>query len=152
MRFNGQGAYTNPNMTNEQSYNFGMFYTDPATNGGGTSISYQDKSIVLMHLNLVSSGNYWICIDFEIDCLRQSNNVVVSQMVCRGRWNVVKKDVGSTATYRAYANFERTNDLSSISSIEFGDYSQNSSFKSVIYASLNLDVIDLPTFTTVAAS
>jgi len=151
MRFNGQGAYTTTNNINEQSYNIGTFYTDPATNGGGVGINYQDRSIIVTNITL-NTGNFWVCIDFEIDCLRQTNNVVVAQMVCRGRWNVINKTVGSPASYRAYANFERTNDLTSINSIEFGDYTQNTSAKSIIYASLNMDVIQLPSFTTVAAS
>lgn len=151
MRFNGQGAYTVTNNINEQSYNLGTYYVDPATNGGGSSLSYQDRSLIVTNVAL-GSGNFWVCIDFEIDCLRQTNNVVVAQMVCRGRWNFINKTVGSTATYRAYANFERTNDLTTISSIAFGDFNQDANFKSIIYASLNMDVIQLPSFTTVAAS
>ena len=151
MRFNGQGVYGINTNTNEQSFNFGAYFSDPSTPSGGSSIGYQDRSMVVTNI-VLSSGNFWVCIDFEIDCLRQTNNVVVAQMVCRGRWNVISKTVGSTATYRAYANFERTNDLTTISSIAFGDYYQNTSSKSIIYASLNMDVIQLPSFTTVAAS
>lgn len=150
IRFSGQGVYNSTAQINEQSYYFGSVYTSPAVNGIGTRLEYQDRGIMMVGSTL-PTGNFWVCVDFEIDNLRQTNNVVTSQMVCRGRWSIVSKTVGSTATYRAYANFERTNDLTSISSIEFGDYFQNTSLKSMTYASLNIDVIPLPTFTTVAA-
>jgi hypothetical protein len=147
MRFNNQGGFVD-NNTNEQSMSSHKIFTNPPVNGfPQTDTTYQDRSLVFASFPTFNTN--WVLIEFEIDQVRAASGSLVGQMICKGRYSFVSKAVGSPAVYRSYGFFERTNDLESISAISFGDYNQNIGFPSVIHASLNLDVIPLPSFTAI---
>jgi hypothetical protein len=146
MRFNGVGDIASASNTNEQSFCRDYVFNSPSLAGNPNITSfYQDRSCIFYNSGM--SGNSWVLIDFEIDLVRDAAGLANGPMICKGRTSFVDKPPNNPANFRAYNDFERTSDVTTISQISFARYA--ASINTILYASLNYEVIPLPSYANI---
>lgn len=141
--FNGSGGNSNT-LTNEISYcSSAEASTSPVANESLSLSSYQDRACTFY--DKVMPYNCRVLIEFEIT--QVFNTSLDNQLVCNGRASFYSKDNNSTPTWRGYSRFQRFSNQINITSIRFSSYySGNSSIK---MAYLDMDVIPIPTYTSI---
>lgn len=149
IRFNGSGTIgDSSNQLNEQTW-CNIYEYVGANNGGATYRldGYSSRDPILAHFQ--NSTNTQILISFEIDLMNIINTTGTREpiLVCKGSLTYGNKNVGGFPTYRAVVFFERWSNQTSISSIQINNWTLNVS--SIQMASMDLDVIPIPTFTAI---
>jgi len=145
IRFNGQGTIGDSSaQVNEQTWS--KIYEYTGANNGMATLSldgYLSRDPIFAHMQ--NSANTQILLSFDIDLMNQGSREPI--MVCKGTATYGSKLVSQTPTYRAVAFFERWSNQTSISQISINNWTTNAS--SIQYATLDLDVIPIPAFTSV---
>lgn len=146
--FNGAGNTTNTQITEVAYFTAASSTTDPWVNESQTLTSYQNRT--RQFSAETPTQNMKFLIEFDICQLFDqtfANNK--KQLICNGRYTALAKTTGSAGNFRAHGHFSRISDVGlSLSSIAFAGYipSATSSIRS---AYLDLDVISVPTFTSI---
>jgi hypothetical protein len=141
--FNGSGGASNT-LTNEISYCLSSSAsTSPVANESLTLSSYQDRACEFY--DKVMPYDCRILIEFEIT--QVFNTSLDNQLVCNGRASFYTKSNNSTPTWRAVSHFQRFSNQLNITSIKFASFfSSNNTIK---MAYLDMDVIPIPTYTSI---
>ena len=83
-------------------------------------------------------------INFEIDLQKQKNDTR-RQAICSGGWTWTSKVLNTAANYIYNGYFQRITELTTLTDIGIAGYGNGS--PTIEHITLNLEVIDLPTFT-----
>jgi hypothetical protein len=147
IRFNGQGTIgSDSGQLNEQTWS--KIYEYPnAANNGAASLNldgYLSRDPIFAHFQ--NSANTQILLSFDIDLMNQTGTREPI-MVCKGTVTYGNKLVSTAPSYRAVCFFERWSNQTSISQISINNWTTTAS--SIQYATLDLTVIPIPSFTSV---
>ena len=128
--------FHNSTWSNQHIYNVGANVVDQFK-------IWQDGSMVFADLALpnVESMMY---INFEIDLQKQKNDTR-RQAICSGDWTWTSKELNTAANYIYNGYFQRITELTTLSDIGIAGFGNSS--PTIEHITLNLEVIDLPTFT-----
>ena len=146
IRFNGQGTIGDSAQLNEQTWSKIYEYSNAANNALAslTLDGYLSRDPIFAHMQ--NSANTQILLSFDIDLMTQTGSQEPI-MVCKGSVTFGSKLVGSAPSYRAVCFFERWSNQTSISQISINNW--NTAASSIRYASLDLDIIPIPVFTSI---
>jgi len=146
IRFNGQGTIGSSANLNEQTWSKIYEYSSAGSNGMAslTLDGYISRDPIFAHMQ--NSFTTQILLSFEIDLMTQTGTQEPI-MVCNGRVTYGNKVVGQAPSYRAVCFFERWSNQTSINQISINNW--NTSASSIKYATLDLDIIPIPVFTTI---
>jgi hypothetical protein len=142
--FNGSGGNSNT-LTNEISYcmSSSSSTANPVANETLTVSSYQDRACEFY--DKIMPYDCRVLIEFEIT--QVFNTTLDNQLVCNGRASFYSKPNNATPIWRAVSHFQRFSNQVNVSSIKFSSYfSSNNSIK---MAYLDMDVIPIPTYTSI---
>lgn len=148
MIFNGAGNTTNTQITEVAYYIAASSSTDPWVNETQALISYQNRT--RQFSAETPTQNMKFLLEFDIYQLFDqtfANNK--KQLVCNGRYTALAKTTGSAGNFRAQGHFCRISDEGlTLSSIGFAGYNPSAT-SSIRSAYLDLDVVSVPTFTSI---
>ena len=151
--FNNNHSYpSSASNTNELSRTTNVFHNSTWSNQHIYNVAanivnqfniYQDGSMAFANLALpnVESMMY---INFEIDLQKQKNDTR-RQAICSGDWTWTSKELNTAANYIYNGYFQRITELTTLSDIGIAGFGNGS--PTIEHITLNLEVIDLPTFT-----
>jgi hypothetical protein len=146
--FNGAGDTTD-SQTTEGTYSLtSKSDTDPWVNGSLPLTSYQNRSREFY--SFAVSQNMKMLVEFNIYQIFDQTLVDnKKQLVCNGRYTAVAKTSGSAGNFRSSGRFGRISDQGlNLFSIGFSGYNLSAT-NSIRMAYLDMDVISVPTFTTI---
>lgn len=150
IRFNGSGTIGDSSaQLNEQTWS--KIYEYPsASNNGMASLTldgYLSRDPIFAHMQ--NNANTQILLSFDINLMNIVNTSATREpiMVCKGTASYGAKNVGGSPTYRAVTFFERWSNQTSISQISINNWTTSGA--SISYATLDLDVIPIPGFSSV---
>ena len=151
--FNNNHSYpSSASNTNELSRTTNVFHNSTWSNQHIYNVAanivnqfniYQDGSMAFANLALpnVESMMY---INFEIDLQKQKNDTR-RQAICSGGWTWTSKVLNTAANYIYNGYFQRITELTTLTDIGIAGFGNGS--PTIEHITLNLEVIDLPTFT-----
>ena len=144
IRFNGAGELGNSQALNEQTWNKIYEYNYPDYNGmADTNVDgYLSRDPIFSHMANDSSTQ--VLLTFEIDLMNSTFREPI--LSCKGSATYGTKNVGSAPSYRAVNFFERWSTQTSLNSISIDNWNNASSIQ---YATLDLDIIPIPSFSSV---
>jgi hypothetical protein len=147
IRFNGQGTIgDSSSQLNEQTWSKIYEYPNASTNSMATTNldGYLSRDPIFAHFQ--NSANTQVLLSFDIDLMNQTGTREPI-MVCKGTVTYGNKLVNTAPSYRAVCFFERWSNQTSISQISINNWTTTAS--SIQYATLDLNVIPIPSFTSV---
>jgi len=146
IRFNGQGTIGSSNNLNEQTWSKVYEYTSAQNNSMAAYNldGYLARDPIFAHMQ--NNFTTQIQLTFDIDLLPQTGSREPI-LVCKGTVTFGGKLLNEAPTYRAVCFFERWSNQTSINQISINNW--NTSGNSIQYATLDLDVIPIPSFTAI---
>lgn len=152
VRLSGEGNIASSSNIDEQSWSEWKISTNPYTNqdipyNSGNSSNYLDRSCCFSNVNIGASCQ--VIVEFTIDLLRDGQDAFApNNTVIRGRVSHLNKPAnGTNSAYKMYTFFERHTRATFLNQLTFGTFGGYNN--SITYASLNLEIIPLPTFNNI---
>jgi hypothetical protein len=149
IRLSGVGDIGSAANVDEQAYSEWKIITNPMNNqevqyNTANNTNYLDRSLCFSNVNI--GQDCQVIVEFTIDLLRDPQGAIGgNNTVIRGRASYLNKPTnGTNSNYKMYTFFERHTTATTLSQISIGTFGalQNA----ITHASLNLEIIPLPTF------
>lgn len=152
IRIDGVGNPASTSNVDEQSFSDWKIFTDPMNNqavqyNSGNATNYLDRSLCFSNVNIGQACD--VIVEFTIDLLRDPQGAIGGiNTVIRGWASHLNKPTnGVNSNYKMYTFFERHTSATTLSQFSIGTF--GGSTNAITHASLNLELIPLPTFTNI---
>ena len=149
IRISGVGDIGSATNINEQAYSWHTWYDAPSTtqarlHNESFNNNWLDRSCCFNNINIPSACE--VLVEFTMNLLRDPQGAMGgNNSVIRGRATHITKAVNGAATFKMYTLFERHTAATTFSQFSIGSFGGFDN--SVTHASLNVEIIPLPTFT-----
>jgi hypothetical protein len=153
--FNNNHSYpSSSNHTNELSRTMNIVHSSTWSNQNIYDVSagivnqfniYQDGSMTFANVSLPNIESM-LSVTFEIDLQKQHDNTR-RQTICAGEWTWTSKALNTAASYIYHGYFQRISELDQSTTLsDIGVCGYGNSNPTIENVTLNLEVIDLPSF------